>query len=60
VTDAATAAEALHRIARRLRKLGPDRRDPERFHVERDDLVHELLALAREAGWQPRQRQAPV
>jgi len=52
----ATPAARIHGIVRRLRRLGPDRRDPERYHVERDGLCRELLDLARDAGWRPHQR----
>lgn len=42
-------AEALERIATKLRCLGPDHRDPELFHVQKSDLVAELRRLARRA-----------
>ena len=42
-------AEALERIASRLRNLGPDHRDPELFHLQKSELVHELRRLARAA-----------
>jgi hypothetical protein len=43
-----TPAEALVDLARRVARLSPDRRDPERFFEERSDLVAELRKLARE------------
>jgi hypothetical protein len=40
----------LRDLADRVRRLPPpDRRDPERFHVERDHLAAELRAVARQA-----------
>jgi len=42
-------AEALELIASRLRNLGPDHRDPEKFHADKSALVHELRRLARAA-----------
>ncbi len=38
-------------LADRVRRLPPpDRRDPERFHVERDTLAAELRRVAKEAN----------
>lgn len=42
-------AEALERIASRLGNLGPDHRDPELFHLQKSELVHELRRLAKAA-----------
>ena len=42
-------AEVLRSLAGRLSRLGPDRRDPERFHAEKSALVAELRRLAAEA-----------
>ena len=36
----------------RVRRLCPDRRDPEAFHVEKDAIERELRQLAR--AWGPR------
>lgn len=36
-------------LADRLRRLCPDHRDPERFHVEKSEIEHELRKLAAEA-----------
>lgn len=41
-----TRAE-LEALARRVSRLGPDRRDPERFHMDRSEIVAELRRLAR-------------
>lgn len=46
-TAMADVAKALTGIAARLEKLAPSRRDPERYHVEKSELVHELHKLAR-------------
>jgi predicted transcriptional regulator len=40
------AAALLDNLAARLIRLAPSHRDPERFHVEKDDLVRELHKLA--------------
>ncbi len=40
-------ALALKAIARRLRNLAPDHRNPHAFHERKSDLVAELLTLAR-------------
>ncbi len=40
-------ADELRRLAGLARRLLPDRRDPERFHLERDHLERRLAALAR-------------
>jgi len=41
--------ERLLDLADRLRRLPPpDRRDPEKFHIERDDLAAEMRRLAAE------------
>lgn len=39
---------ALDEIAERVRRLVPSHRDPERFHVEKSEIEHELRRLARE------------
>ncbi len=39
-------ANALTGIADRLAMLAPSHRDPERYHVEKNELVHELHKLA--------------
>ena len=40
------SAAVVHDLADRLQRLGPSRRDPERYHVEKDALVHQLRAIA--------------
>lgn len=42
--------QALGDLADRLRRLRPDHRDPERFHVEKSEIEHELRRLAAVAG----------
>ena len=37
---------ALLQLAARVRRLCPDRRDPEAFHVEKDAIERELRRLA--------------
>ena len=46
-------AEMLNAIAQRLRNLSPDHRDPEKFHIQKSELVAELRRLAR-MGWELR------
>jgi hypothetical protein len=36
----------LHALAARLRRLSPCRRDPEHFHLEKNEIESELLRLA--------------
>lgn len=43
-------AEVLETIAQRLRCLGPDHRDPHRFHEQKSEIVAELRRLARSAA----------
>lgn len=38
---------ALNDLADRLRRLSPSIRDPERFHVEKSEIEHEMRELAR-------------
>ena len=40
-------AAALTDLAHRVRRLTIDRRDPEKFHSDKSELAHDLLALAR-------------
>lgn len=42
-----SAAAELERLARAVGRLIPDRRDPEKFHVDRSEIVGELRRLAR-------------
>lgn len=46
----AELAEQLRDLARRVRALSPCRRDPERYHLEKDEIEKELARLARAAG----------
>lgn len=41
-------ADRLETAARRLHRLAPDHRNPERYFVAKDDLRAELRALASE------------
>lgn len=42
------AAERLTELANRVRRLSPDRRDPERFHLDKSEIERGLRQLARE------------
>lgn len=35
-------------LANRIRRLCPDHRDPERFHIEKSEIEHQLRQLATE------------
>ena len=50
--SAPSVTDPLLALAARVRRLCPDRRDPERFHVEKDAIERELKRLAR--AWSPR------
>ena len=41
---------AMYDLADRLRRLSPSVRDPERFHVEKSEIEHELRHLAQGVG----------
>jgi hypothetical protein len=43
-----TDPETLLALADRIRRLGPDRHDPERYHVEKSEIAAELRRLAQE------------
>jgi hypothetical protein len=43
-----TAPEALRDLARDVRRLAVDRRDPEQFHVSKSEIEARLRRLARE------------
>lgn len=43
-------SEQLADLARRVRHLSPCRRDPERYHVEKDEIEATLRRLSQEAG----------
>lgn len=42
--------QKIGELADRLRRLCPDHRDPERFHIEKSEIEHELRRLASSAG----------
>lgn len=39
-------AEELRALAQRVRHLLPSNHSPERFHEDKDEIVHDLVALA--------------
>ncbi len=39
---------ALHTLANRVSRLSPDRRDPEQWHLEKDDIAKALRRIARD------------
>lgn len=41
------ACAELERLARQVARLSPSHRDPERFHMDRSEIVAELRRLAR-------------
>lgn len=41
-------SERLRDLARKVRRLVPDRHDPEAFHVSKDEVAKELARLALE------------
>lgn len=41
-------------IARRVRRLHYNPRDPERMHLDKDELAHEIEALARRSPYNGR------
>lgn len=43
-----TASDALRELAIDVRRLVPDRRDPEQFHVSKSEIEARLRRLARE------------
>jgi hypothetical protein len=38
--------QELRDLAQNVRRLGPDRRNPERFHVEKSEIAAKLMMLA--------------
>ena len=38
--------QQLKALASRVNRLCPDHRDPELFHIEKNDIAHELAKLA--------------
>ena len=47
-TAGETVSQELARIARRLRHLVPDHRDPHRFHEEKSEMERQLRRLSRD------------
>ena len=43
-----STGDQLSRLAAKVARLTPNHRDPERFHVEKSEVVAELRRLARE------------
>jgi hypothetical protein len=43
-------SDTLRDVARRLRHLQPHHRDPERFHLERDQLERDVRRVAADLG----------
>ena len=43
-------ADRLIHLAGQVARLTPDRRDPERFHIQKSEIVNTLRRMAREAG----------
>ena len=39
-------AQQLRDLSRAVRRLNPDRRDPETYHVQKDAIAKALIALA--------------
>jgi hypothetical protein len=39
-------AQELRDLSQAVRRLGPDHRDPERFHVEKSEIAARLMVLA--------------
>jgi hypothetical protein len=57
--DAGTAVDALMALSGRVSRLTPDRRDPERFHVEKSEVAGELRRLAYAMRVQANRRRLP-
>lgn len=49
-----TQHEALADLARRVQRLAPDHRDPERWHCEKSEIAAELRRLARNPDQPPK------
>ena len=45
-TPANPHRDQLKALALRVNRLRPDHRDPELFHLEKNDIAHELARLA--------------
>lgn len=44
-------SEIVEDLAHRVSRLGPDRRDPHRFHEEKSEIAHQLRELSRVLPW---------
>lgn len=42
--------QKIGELADRLRRLCPDHRNPERFHIEKSEIEHDLRQIAAVAG----------
>ncbi len=42
--------DRLNELAGQVARLSPDRRDPERYHIEKSEIVADLRRLARAMG----------
>jgi hypothetical protein len=40
-------AQTLRDLSQAVRRLNPDRRDPEIYHLQKDEIAKALIALAR-------------
>jgi hypothetical protein len=47
-TQRVRITDRLDDLACRVRRLAPSHRDPERYHVEKSEIEHELRQLAKE------------
>lgn len=45
-----TPAQKLLELAYQVRRLTPSRHDPERFHLEKDEVFRALRSIARDLG----------
>lgn len=43
-------SDRLRKLARQVERLEPDRRDPEKFHVDKSEIAGELKRIAKEAA----------
>ncbi len=47
--DQTDRASVLRELAEAVRRLGPDRHNPEHFHIEKDRIAAEITRLAKES-----------
>ena len=50
VRQCVSPSDALHELARMVRRLSPDRRNPERFHEEKSEVAASLIRIAKSLG----------